>query len=196
MAAVSTGHYLQWLRTEHPGAERLLHPSAGATATDRRRAGVDDGRCRRSCTTTPGAPTARLHSSSPRLRDAKSEHPFVAWCSFPDPHHPYCPPRPWGSAYAPDDVPSPARRVGELDELAPHFRQAYAEGLRTSGRLAPTNIPDDELREITALTYGMVSFVDEQVGRVMAALDASDCETTPSSCSCRTTATCWAITGC
>ena len=164
------GHYLQWLRTEHPGAERLLHPSAGQPP----RTGAEQA-------WTMALP-AELHYNTwcadrtiafleSAAADAGNEHPFVAWCSFPDPHHPYCPPRPWGSAYAPDDMPSPARRVGELDELAPHFRQAYAEGLRTSGRLAPTNIPDDELREITALTYGMVSFVDEQVGRVMAAVD-------------------------
>ena len=68
-------------------------------------------------------------------------------------------------------MPPPTRRAGELDDLAPHFRRVFAAGLPLSGRRAPTNVPDEQRREIAALTCGMVSFVDEQVGRVMAALD-------------------------
>ena len=164
------GHYLQWLRAEHPGAERLLHLSAGEPA----RTGADQA-------WTMALP-ADLHYNTwcadrtiafleSAAADARNGRPFLAWCSFPDPHHPYCPPRPWDRAYALDDVPPPTRRAGELDDLAPHFRQVFAEGVPTSGRVAATNIPDEQLREIIALTYGMVSFVDEQVGRVMGALE-------------------------
>ena len=164
------GHYLQWLRAEHPDAERLLHSFAGQPP----RTGADQA-------WTMALP-ADLHYNTwcadrtiafleSAAADCRNGRPFLAWCSFPDPHHPYCPPRSWDRAYALDDVPSPTRRAGELDDLAPHFRRVFAAGLALSGRIAPTNVPDEQLREITALTYGMVSFVDEQVGRVMAALD-------------------------
>ena len=121
------GHYLQWLRTEHPGAERLLHPSAGQPP----RTGADQA-------WTMALP-ADLHYNTwcadrtiafleSAAADARNGRPFLAWCSFPDPHHPYCPPRPWDRAYALDDVPPPTRRAGELDDLAPHFRRVFAAG--------------------------------------------------------------------
>jgi arylsulfatase A-like enzyme len=68
-------------------------------------------------------------------------------------------------------VSPPKRRAGELDDLPPHFRAAYDGGLFHSGLHGSAQIPDEHLREITAVTYGMISFVDQQVGRILAALD-------------------------
>src|SRR5579883_1082393 len=59
--------------------------------------------------------------------------PFFLWCSFPDSHHPYCPPRPWAEQYHPVDVPLSVRRPGELETLAPHFRRVYEDGVLVSG---------------------------------------------------------------
>ena len=103
--------------------------------------------------------------------DSVGEQPFFAVCSFPDPHHPFATPDPWYSMYDRSSVPAPVRREGELDALAPFFREVYETPLRLSGRMRPTNVPDEQLREITAITYGMISFVDEQVGRVLDSLD-------------------------
>lgn len=102
------------------------------------------------------------------------DQPFFLWCSFPDPHHPYCPPAPWDSLYDPADVPLPIRRKGELDKLAPFFRQVYEKGLPLSGRFAPTKMPDEHLREILAHTFGMIALIDHHVGRVLGALEAMD----------------------
>jgi arylsulfatase A-like enzyme len=102
---------------------------------------------------------------------AGRQEPFFLWCSFPDPHHPYCPPRPWAEMYDPADIALPARREGELDDLPPHFRTAFEKGLQLSGRGGPTKIGDDQLREIVALTYGMISLVDREIGNVMRALE-------------------------
>jgi arylsulfatase A-like enzyme len=68
-------------------------------------------------------------------------------------------------------VPPPVRRDGELDDLPPHFRAAYDGGLFHSGHHGSLKISDEHLREITAVTYGMISFVDQQVGRILDALD-------------------------
>ena len=43
--------------------------------------------------------------------------------------------------------------------------------MRLSGRQSATRIADDQLRDIQALTCAMVGFVDEQIGRIFAALD-------------------------
>ena len=103
--------------------------------------------------------------------EGAGEQPFFAVASFPDPHHPFATPDPWYSMYDRASVPGPVRREGELDELAPFFREVYESPLRLSGRMRPTNVPEAQLREITAITYGMISFVDEQVGRILDALD-------------------------
>jgi arylsulfatase A-like enzyme len=105
------------------------------------------------------------------LRQRRRGGPFFLVCSFPDPHHPYCPPRPWDHMYAPDEVVPPARREGELDALPPHMRVSYEKGLATSGRSSPAKMSDAHRREILAHTYGMVSLIDHHVGRVLAALD-------------------------
>jgi arylsulfatase A-like enzyme len=68
-------------------------------------------------------------------------------------------------------VPPPVRRDGELDALPPHYRAAYDGGLFHSGYHGSLKISDGQLREITAVTYGMISFVDQQVGRILDALD-------------------------
>jgi arylsulfatase A-like enzyme len=104
-------------------------------------------------------------------RGAEETQPFMQWTSFPDPHAPFCTPEPWYSMYDRAQVPPPVRRNGELDDLPPHFRAAYDGGLFHSGLHGSARIPDEHLREITAVTYGMISFVDQQVGRILAALD-------------------------
>ena len=106
------------------------------------------------------------------LRDAaQREQPFMLWASFPDPHHPFAAPDPWFSMYDRDSIPPPTRRENELDDLPPHMRLMYETDQWTSGRRTATKMPDAHMREITAITFGMVSFIDEQVGRMLDALD-------------------------
>jgi arylsulfatase A-like enzyme len=160
------GDYVRFLNGAHPEGRRLLQPEAGEPP----RSGAEQA--------WRSAVPEELHSSTwigdralAFLQEqAGRPEPFFLWCSFPDPHHPYCPPRPWCDAYDPADVPPPTRREGELDDLPPHFRRIFEHPLLVSGRRAPARISDDQLREVTALTYGMVSLVDAQVGRILQAL--------------------------
>lgn len=100
------------------------------------------------------------------------DNPFFLLCSFPDPHHPYAAPEPWASAYDPDEVSLPVRREGELEDLPPFYEAAYEGDVELSGLLSAARMTDYELRETIAITYGMVSFVDQEVGRVLDTLDA------------------------
>ena len=76
--------------------------------------------------------------------------------------------------YAPADVPMPLRRPGELDDKPPHFA-AFREGriVGFGGRASPdlTAMTDDQTREIIAHTYGMISLIDDNLGRVFARMD-------------------------
>lgn len=161
------GDYLNWLQRQHPDAVALLEKDRARLPPT----GADQS--------WKSALPAELHHST-WVADrtiafldaaAQQEQPFFAWCSFPDPHHPYCPPAPYDSMYAPEDVALPTRRDGELDDLAPFFREIYARDLQLSGRGAATRISEQHLREIIAHTYGMIALIDDQVGRILAALD-------------------------
>lgn len=102
------------------------------------------------------------------------DDPFFLWCSYPDPHNPYAAPEPWGSMYDPDDVSLPTRREGELDDLPPFYRDVHAgdffqlQGLYTE---PGPEVRDEAIREIIATSYGMVSYLDHEVGRVVSALE-------------------------
>jgi arylsulfatase len=106
------------------------------------------------------------------LEARAKDSPFFLWCSFPDPHHPYMPPAPYCDQYDPASVTfNPARRVGELDDLPAYFRASHEGRLTTGGLEGGAQISDHDYREIFAHTYGMISMIDDQVGRIMAALD-------------------------
>lgn len=161
------GDYRTWLRSVDPAAERLLTREAGTPPAS----GAEQS--------WKMAIPPELHYNTwiadrtvAFLEDAAREtRPFMAWASFPDPHHPFATPDPWFSRYERSEIPLPTRRDGELDDLAPFFRQVYETGISLSGRRYPTRMPDDQLREIIAITYGMISFVDQQMGRILDALD-------------------------
>jgi arylsulfatase A-like enzyme len=102
-------------------------------------------------------------------------HPFFCWCSFPDPHHPFVATQPFCDMYDPAAMPRPKKSQGELDNLPPFYRIIAEEGASrwkcVSGRIAPTEKTDDQLRQIRALTYAMISSVDAALGRVLDRLD-------------------------
>ena len=113
-----------------------------------------------------------IADSAIRLIDgsAAGDRPFFAWCSFPDPHMPCAPPRPYCDMYDPADVPPPVSRDGELDDLPPVYRRVLSGATRPNG-IDNRGVTEAHWREMIALTYGMVTHVDTEVGRVLDALE-------------------------
>jgi len=105
-------------------------------------------------------------------RDA--EKPFCTWVSFPDPHHPFDCPEPWSRLHDPKDVDLPENRTRSY-EGKPWWHKAALEGEPADPKFADirkaySRIPeqtDEQLREIIANTYGQISFIDHQIGRIM-----------------------------
>jgi arylsulfatase A-like enzyme len=165
------GDYRNWLRRMDPAAPRQLARDAGTPAPS----GAEQ--CWRMAlppelhynTWIADRTIQFLEEAADGARSR--DQPFMAWASFPDPHHPFATPDPWYAMYDREAVPLPVRREGELDDLAPFFRDVYEHGIQLAGRRAATRISDTHLREIIAVTYGMISFVDQQVGRILSALD-------------------------
>jgi arylsulfatase A-like enzyme len=104
--------------------------------------------------------------------------PFCAWASFPDPHHPFDAPAPWSHLHHPDDVDLPEHRALDFDRR-PWWHKASMEGkpiiqenlrrIREEySRIGPQT--DQQLRELIANYYGMISLIDHNVGRIMLTL--------------------------
>ena len=162
------GDYKRWLDSEHPGAYAKLQKSGALVpptgARDCWKASIPE----------------ELHYNTfiadrtiDFLRRRDTSRPFFTWCSFPDPHHPFSPPRPYCDMYSPEEIEfAPARREGELADLPDYFEESYRGRIGTGGLHGdPSRITDEDYREIHALTYGMISMVDAQVGRVVSALE-------------------------
>ena len=125
---------------------------------------------------------AFLHEHGRQQRQAQQDQtsakPFCAWVSLADPHHPFDAPAPWCWMHRPDEVDLPAHRQRDL-ERRPWWHRAALENTpggtpqsrkvrEEYSRMAPQT--DGQLRDIIANYYGMISLVDHQVGRILAAL--------------------------
>ncbi len=103
---------------------------------------------------------------------AKGGQPFYLNVSFPDPHHPFSPPLPWGPMFDDAPIPLPHRVEGENESKPGPWRlgmTGYPFSKGGDAKYYP-KLTDRELHLIRARTYAMVSLIDHSVGRVTAAL--------------------------
>ncbi|WP_293445341.1 sulfatase-like hydrolase/transferase [Planktotalea sp.] len=96
--------------------------------------------------------------------------PFLLVVSFPDPHHPFTPPGKYWDMYKPEDMVVPAAYVG--DDWDPPEYVKIAERDRANdpslGQMAGYSlaVSKQEAQEARALTCGMITMIDDAVGRV------------------------------
>ena len=105
---------------------------------------------------------------------AAETSPWLAWASFPDPHHPMTPPGDWFARHDPADMELPAS-IGDPLEHAPgylrHMQQTPAAKQRGwVGMFGATD--HDIVREAIAATYGMIEMIDDGVGQLIDKVDA------------------------
>ncbi|NOU35283.1 MAG: sulfatase-like hydrolase/transferase [Kiritimatiellaceae bacterium] len=125
-------------------------------------------------------------------RGVDSDKPFFLWSSFQDPHNPLFVPEPWASMYDPADMPLYEYKEGEHDNRPAFYNDTlnhklgenpmehghgaslpFKKNWITAARL-PFMEPEDKTRKALALYYGMVSFMDDQVGRIIRHLEEKD----------------------
>jgi arylsulfatase A-like enzyme len=107
---------------------------------------------------------ATIRTAERWLREgAPSDQPWVLWVPLIFPHPPFTVEEPWFSMHDRSAMPDP---IGAGDAAGKAgFVEAYRD-IYGWGDLTP-----DDFREITATYHGMVSRVDDQLGRVLAAVD-------------------------
>lgn len=159
------GHYGLWIQEEHPEAIDSFPQEAALEPTDP------------AYNTWKSAVPAELHSSTwvadrtINFIEAKDDdRPFYGWIGFPDPHFPYNPPNPYCYKYDLDDIELPVDSEGMVWEqqdipryITYHLEEKYGVDWR--------EMPEDKQREIIAHYYAMVDLVDDQVGRILEALE-------------------------
>jgi arylsulfatase A-like enzyme len=104
------------------------------------------------------------------------QEPFFGWVSYCDPHQPMSPPAPWATAYAPDELLPEMPRFNPRElEGKPRAHSVWAKGFKGTpyawANPGGANLKPEGLAIMTAAYYGAVSFIDEQIGRVLTALD-------------------------
>jgi len=107
------------------------------------------------------------------------DRPFFAWVSFADPHHPFDPPRPWCDRYDPADMrPVLPDTHPEEFEGKPPMHEAWTRGFRDSpfewANPGWTQFSQQEQLTILAGYYGMIAQIDDNVGRILEALELLD----------------------
>ena len=110
-------------------------------------------------------PTAQIVREAMRFVEEKRDGPFLLWLSIPDPHPPYMVAEPWASMYADVAMPPPAWREGEMADK-PYRQRLLVEWDRFS-----RDYPGDDVLKLRRIYWGMVSCIDEHVGRLLTALE-------------------------
>jgi arylsulfatase A-like enzyme len=104
---------------------------------------------------------------------ADADDPFFAFVSFPDPHHPFNPPGKYWDMYSPDDFEVSLPYSAHKNPSAP-MRWLHNNWQGAGGQSTPQTammLDGQHLKEAMALTAGMMAFIDDAVGCVMAALE-------------------------
>ena len=97
------------------------------------------------------------------LEEYDGEDPFFLKVSFARPHSPYDPPQRWMDYYAQAEIPKPF--IGD-------WAAKYVPRSDDSNQIWHGDMGWEQVRKSRQGYYGSVSFVDEQIGRILAALEA------------------------
>lgn len=153
------GEYIEWLRLRDPeAAERF--------SRDRFKASDAEGDVWES------EMPPELHQTywiAERSIDAilshESEQPLFLWSSFVDPHHPFDPPKAYADMYADLDIPLPLREGDDVHLRPPHLLRQGEGGYWPGGGEAHS-MDEDSLTRLIRNYYAMITFIDEQIGRI------------------------------
>ena len=166
------GDYTAWLLDREPDAAKLIGPGNQLP---------HDYVCPQAVRTAVPpelySTTFIAERASAFIDDHKDDdQPFFLMISWPDPHHPFNPPGRYWDMYDPDDFPVPAA-FGRNDWIPPPH-VAGVLTMREAGKadlkgMNAVGCSAREAQEAQALTCGMITMIDDAVGRVQSALKAS-----------------------
>ena len=96
-----------------------------------------------------------------------SDSPFMLWISFTHPHSPYVTLQQHWDLYSHDEIPMPAVpkiSLVDMDEMSRWLYYAHGGDLH--------DVTDEHIRTARHAYFGMCSYIDDKVGRVLDTLEA------------------------
>ncbi len=162
-------HYGQWFR-ERGGTEEMMHLHKDPDNPEH--SGVRE------------MPVELHHSRFIAERScawikqrAEDGEPFFAQISFPDPHHPFDPPREAAEKVDPAREPEAIPAKNDLHDRPAHYRQRLdgqwsRKGLKAKAH-HPGGIASEHVRTLRARTTAMVNLIDQAVGQILETLEES-----------------------
>jgi len=101
-----------------------------------------------------------------------SETPFFLWCSLLDPHVPWTPPEEYYDMYDPEEVVLPDSFYESPRTQTPLLNAVHENEVSGNRKPRMPFMADEaEARRIIATAYGMITFIDEVVGELVAKLE-------------------------
>ena len=171
-ADLMSGHYVQWL------VEQGVHPSdaQGRDASPER---YDPWwQIWRPSLPAELYPTAWVgERAASFVADAGGrDEPYFLQVSFPDPHHPFTPPGRYHDMFDPADMVLPATFDDDHEGSPRHLQRWRSSRGKPPPELAvqPFSPTEEIFREAAAKELGSIACIDDAVGRVLAAVAASD----------------------
>ena len=98
------------------------------------------------------------------------DQPLFLFVGLPNPHMPFDCPEPYASMYDPAEMPVPTTLHESLDSKPPIQAKFKREGRRVNYE----RMTEAKLQQAMAYYYGAVTLVDDQVGKIVAALKSTD----------------------
>jgi arylsulfatase A-like enzyme len=162
------GHYARWLQQRHAEPDTLRGPANQLPGNSY--VAPQAWRTRMPESLYPTAyvaeQTIKFLENYSRTDQAR---PFFLQCSFPDPHHPFTPPGRYWDMYDPESVSLPPSFNAERP-IPPHLQRLYEERARNQSNREGQRtfaVTAREAREAIALTYGMITMVDDAIGSIL-----------------------------
>lgn len=165
------GHYQQWFRENAPDWEALQDEANELPHN------YSCPQAYRTPIPEELYPTAYVRNKAVEYITAQTDKdaPFFAFVSFPDPHHPFNPPGKYWDMYSPDDFEVTLPYAAHQNPTPP-MRWLHDNWQSDGGQMTPQTammLDAQQIKEAMALSAGMMAFVDDAVGDVIAALEAS-----------------------
>jgi arylsulfatase A-like enzyme len=101
------------------------------------------------------------------IKKQNPNQPFFMFVGFPNPHIPFDAPEPYASMYDPATVPLPDTFEMDLSNKPPQHAAYRRRGRKENYE----KLDESRLRKVISLYYGSITLVDDQVGKVLNALE-------------------------
>ncbi len=178
-------HYAEWLKTHDPDAFTKFYPNLDAKFQVNAAGGGETGGCQLHFNDV-----AREHYHTDWvaaraiawLDGLKADEDWFCWVSFPDPHHPWDPPKselgrhPWRETPMPEFYPGSKEKIEAILKDKPQHWHEWYTGARVTNFEAPPefracDMTADQVREINAFTHVENELIDEAVAKIMATIE-------------------------